>query len=307
MKRWSPGIVALSAALVALATCGFARAQDIHVVDVALVAGTPIQFHRLPSPSASLPIQRMVQDQYGFLWLSAADGLQRYDSYDFMKIPDGQSANNVGFVIGQALTRDRAGRLWFGADDSLNRYDPATGSLTQYRSPNEACGTVAIAHDITEDQDGVIWLATDDGVTALDPVTSKTTCHRPRYTPAVGETRVIATAPVNDGTLWITSSEGLYALDRRSGKVTRHIKLETPSGRRFVCTGFPSRPFQDSSGTLWVGLSSGGDLASVDVASGEVTVYAFRNSGLAPNASSGVVSIQEDHDRALWLGTDKLG
>jgi ligand-binding sensor domain-containing protein len=48
-------------------------------------------------------------------------------------------------------------------------------------------------------------------------------------------------------------------------------------------------------------------LASVDVASGEVTVYAFRNGGLAPNASSGVMSIQEDRDRALWLGTDKLG
>ena len=249
----------------------------------------------------------MVQDAYGFLWLSAAGGLQRYDGYGFMKVPDGQSANSVGFIIGHSLTRDRAGRLWIGADDSLNRYDPATGSFTQYRSPNEACGTVAIAHDITEDQDGVIWLATDDGVTALDPVTSKTTCHRPRYTPGVGETRVIATVPVHDGTLWVTSSEGLYTLDRHSGKVTRHIKLETGSGGKFVSMGFPSKPFQDSSGTLWFGLSSGGDLASVDVASGDVTVYAFRDGGLAPNASSGVVSIQEDHDRALWLGTDKLG
>ncbi|MEO8807191.1 MAG: two-component regulator propeller domain-containing protein [Burkholderiaceae bacterium] len=239
--------------------------------------------------------------------MSAADGLQRYDGYDFMKVPDGQSANSVGFLIGNSLATDRAGRLWIGADDSLNRYDPATGSFNQYRSPNNACGTVAIAHDITEDQDGVIWLATDDGLTALDPATSKTTCHRPRYTPAVGETRVIAMAAVQDGSLWVTSSEGLYALDRRSGKVTRHIKLETGSGRKFVCTGYPSRPFQDSSGRLWFGLSSGGDLASVDVASGEVTVYAFRDGGLASNASSGVMSIQEDHDRALWLGTDKLG
>ena len=307
MKRWVRNFVALSAALAALATCGFTRAQEIPVVDVALVAAAPIQFHPLSSPSAPLPLQRMVQDQYGFLWLSAADGLRRYDGYGFMKVPDGRSANSVGYVIGQSLTTDRAGRLWIGADDSLNRYDPATGSFTQYRSPTEGCGTVAIAHDITEDQDGVIWLATDDGVTALDPVTSKTTCHRPRYTPSVGETRVIATVPLNDGTLWVTSSEGLYALDRRSGKVTRHIKLATPSGRKFVCMGFPSRPFQDSSGTLWVGLSSGGDLASVNVVSGEVTVYAFRGGGLAPNASSGVVSIQEDHDRALWLGTDKLG
>jgi ligand-binding sensor domain-containing protein/signal transduction histidine kinase len=310
MKRWSRDGVALFfalAALAALAVCGSARAQDISVVDVELVASEPIQFHRLQAPSPPLALQRMVQDRFGFLWLSAGDGLRRYDGYGFMKVPDDQSANRVGHIIGHSFASDRAGRLWIGADDSLNRYDPATGSFTQYRSPDEACGTVRIAHDIVEDQDGLIWLATDDGVTALDPVTSKTTCHRPRYTPGIGETRVIAMAAVQDGTLWITSSEGLYALDRRSGKVTRRIKLETASGRKFVCTGFPSRPFQDSSGRLWFGLSAGGDLASVDVASGEVTVYAFRNGGLAPHGSSGVVSIQEDRDRALWLGTHKLG
>ena len=58
---------------------------------------------------------------------------------------------------------------------------------------------------------------------------------------------------------------------------------------------------------MWVGLLSGGDLASIDLASGEVTVYSFQGAGLAPNASSGVVSIQEDDDGALWLGTNNLG
>ncbi|WP_128000198.1 hybrid sensor histidine kinase/response regulator [Piscinibacter defluvii] len=307
MKRWIRGVVALSAALAALVTCGPSRAQDITVVDVALVAGAPLQFHPLSAPSAPLALQRMVQDRYGFLWLSASDGLRRYDGYGFMKVPEGTGTGSVGHVIGHSLASDRAGRLWIGADDSLNRYDPATGSFTQYRSPNDDCGTVAIAHDIVEDPDGVIWLATDDGVTALDPVTSKTTCHRPRYTPSVGETRVIGMAAANDGTLWVTSSEGLHVLDRRSGKVLRHLPLAAGPGRRFVCTGFPSRPFQDRSGRLWIGLSSGADLASVDVASGEVTVYAFRNGGLAPNASSGVVSIQEGSDGALWLGTNRLG
>ena len=151
----------------------------------------------------------------------------------------------------KSLTRDRSGRIWIGADDSLNLYDPVTGSFKQYRSPNEACGTVAIAHDINEDQDGLIWLATDDGITALDPVTSKTTCYRPRDTPSLGEKRVIATLPSRDGTLWITSSEGLYTLDRRSGKVTRHIRLETSSGRKFVCTvrtGFVGGPIPREDG-----------------------------------------------------------
>ena len=249
----------------------------------------------------------MVQDNYGFLWLSAADGLRRYDGYGFMRVPDSQNSKSIGFIIGGSLTRDRSGQIWIGADDSLNRYDPATGAFQQYRSDNEACGTVAIAHDINEDQDGVIWLATDDGITALDPVTSKTTCYQPRYTPSIGETRVIATLPSRDGTLWITSSAGLHTLDRRSGKITQHIRLETNSGRKFASTGFPAKPFQDTTGTMWVGLSSGGDLASISPASGEIMAYSFQGAALARNASSGVVSIQEDQDGALWLGTNNLG
>ncbi|HEY9107148.1 MAG TPA: two-component regulator propeller domain-containing protein, partial [Roseateles sp.] len=307
MRRWIRHLAASFAALAALASCGIANAQDIVVVDVPLTAGPPIPFYPLPSPSTSVVAQRMVQDEFGFLWLSAADGLRRYDGYAFMKVPEGRRANDVGYLIGQSLTRDRAGRLWIGADDSLSRYDPATGSFKQYRSANEACGTVAIAHDISEDADGVVWLATDDGVTALDPDTSKTRCYRPRYTPSLGETRVIATLPLRDGTLWVTSSEGLHVLDRRSGNVTRHIQLRTPAGAKFVATGYPAKPFLDSRGLLWFGLSSGGDLASVDVARGNITVYAFRNGGLAANASSGVVSIEEDKDHTLWLGTNKLG
>ena len=123
----------------------------------------------------------------GFLRIDRAPAQRR------RPFPDSQNSKSIGFIIGQSLTRDRSGRIWIGADDSLNLYDPLTGSFKQYRSPNEACGTVAIAHDLNEDQDGLIWLATDDGLTALDPVTSKTTCYRPRYTPSLGEKRVIAT------------------------------------------------------------------------------------------------------------------
>ena len=88
---------------------------------------------------------------------------------------------------------------------------PATGNFKQYRSaPGDACGTVALAHQISEDQDGLIWLATDDGITALDPVTSKATCYQPRYNddPSIGEKRVISTLASRDGTLWITSGAG---------------------------------------------------------------------------------------------------
>jgi ligand-binding sensor domain-containing protein len=73
-------------------------------------------------------VQRMAQDAYGFLWLSAADGLRRYDGYGLMKVPDSRDPKSIGFSIGQSLTSDRSGRIWIGTDDALNLYDPATGS-----------------------------------------------------------------------------------------------------------------------------------------------------------------------------------
>ena len=307
MTKWTSTSVALLSVVAAFATSAVAQVQDIHVVDVPLVTGAQIQFFRLPWPSTPFPVRRMVQDDQGFLWLGAEDGLRRYDGYGFMRVLDSQDPRSIGLIIAQSVMKDRSGRIWLGADDSLGLYDPATGSFKEYGSPDRACGTVAIAHDINEDQDGQIWLATDDGITALDPATSKTTCYRPRYDRSIGETRVIATLPSRDGSLWITSSAGLFTLDRRSGKVTRHIRLETSSGRMFRCTGFPAKPFQDTTGMIWVGLQSGGDLARVDPASGELTVYSFQGAGSAPNPSSGVVSIQEDQDGALWLGTNKLG
>ena len=306
MSGWGRS-VALLFVVAALASAAVARAQDIHVVDVPLVTSAQIHFARLPWPSTRVLVRQMVQDDLGFLWLSAADGLRRYDGYGFMRVPDRENSGTIGFIITSSVMKDRSGRIWIGADDALGWYDPATGHFRQYRSPDQQCGTVAIAHDISEDPDGLVWLATDDGITALDPSTSKTTCYRPRDDTSTGEKRVIATLPSRDGTLWITTSAGLFTLDRRSGKVTRHIRLETSAGAKFRFTGYPAKPFQDSAGMLWAGLQSGGDLARIDPASGAITVYAFRSAGSTANGSSGVVSIQEDQDGALWLGSNQLG
>ena len=227
-----------------------------------------------------------------------------------MRVPESEDPQSIGFIISESLMKDSSGRIWFGVDDSLGQYDPATGKFKQYRShAGGGCGAVAPAHQITEDHDGLIWLATDDGITALDPVTSKASCYHPRFSddPAIGAKRIISTFASRDGTLWITSDAGLDAFDRRAGKVTRHFQLETSSGRKFRWTIFPATPFQDSTGIIWAGLSSGGDLASINPVNGRITVYSFQGAGLPPNTSSGVVSIQEDQDGALWLGTNALG
>src|SRR4029450_1872237 len=134
MSRWKKKSVAPGSAVAAFATSAFAQGQDIHVVEVPVVTSAQIQFFRLPWPSTRFVVRKIVQDDYGFLWLGAAEGLRRYDGYGFMHVPGSQNAKSIGFIIADSLMKDRSGRIWFGADDSLGLYDPAKGTFKRYRS-----------------------------------------------------------------------------------------------------------------------------------------------------------------------------
>ena len=205
--------------------------------------------------------------------------------------------------------KDRAGMIWFGLDDFVNRYDPETGNTTQFRtSEGHACGSLGHAMHITQDHEDRMWFATDMRLRRLDPATSQVTCYRVSADDASpnAATRLISTLESRSGGLWVASDAGLDLFDPRSGQVTRRFALETASGARLRPSPFPATLFEDRSGIVWIGLSSGADLASVDPVTGIATAYTFDRPGLQ-SASSGVLSILEDGDGALWLGTNRLG
>ena len=242
--RWTRRSLALVSVVAAFATSASAQAQDIHVVDVPLVAGAQIQFSRLPWPSTRFLAKRMVQDNHGFLWLSAEDGLRRYDSYGFMRVPDSQDPTSIDFIIAASLMKDRSGRIWIGADDSLGLYDPATGSFKQYRSPDKACGTVAIAHDISEDQDGSV-ARNRRRHNSSDPVTSKTTCYRPRLRSLDGEKAVSSPRCPRETALFGSPVVRASLLSIGAPARSAAHPARDSSGRSSV-HGFPAKPFQDS-------------------------------------------------------------
>ena len=237
------------------------------------------------------------------MWLGAADDLRRYDGYRFLRVPgNSERPNPAGFIVSESLMKDRSGALWFGVEDYLERYDPDTGDMRQYRAAaGDTCASVGPARQISQDTEGMIWVATIKGLNRLDPATSRVTCyhHRQDDGSTIASNDVIATLESRDGTLWVASAGGLDAFDRHSGKVTRHISLES----RFQLTPFPATLYEDHSGRIWAGLSSGADAASVDPGTGGVTVYSFRGTGFETR-SSGVVNFLEDHSGALWLATN---
>ena len=285
-----------------------------------MVTEEHLRFFRLPWPSARVVTRKVIQDNQGFLWLGAADGLRRYDGYSLMRVAEDEDRNGLGFINSESLMKDRSGAFWFGIDGFLARYDPATGHLRRYRTVggplcrDSGCD----AHQITEDREGFIWLATNQGLIRLDPVTSRRNYyqHRPHDDATISSDTVICTIESRDGLLWVATSGALDGFDRHTGKVTRRIRFEADFGPGRVGSapagnlsleGFPANLYEDRWGLLWAGLSSGGDLASIDPKTGRTIVYSFSAPGSKKSAPAFVVSIAEDREGALWLGTTGLG
>jgi ligand-binding sensor domain-containing protein/signal transduction histidine kinase len=311
MSRRSYTSFALVSAFTTLAIPLFGQAKQVRFVQLPVVTEEHLRFYRLPWPSTRVITRKIIQDNQGFLWLGAADGLRRYDGYSFMRVAQDDEGNSLGFINSESLMKDRSGAFWFGIDGFLARYDPASGHLRRYRTiGGPTCRDSGCdAHQITEDQEGIIWLATNNGLVRLDPATSRLIYyqHRPDDDSTISSDTVICTIEARDGLLWIASSGALDALDRHTGKVMRRIRFETESAGHLSLYGFPANLYEDRSGMLWAGMSSGGDLASIDTKTAKTTVYSFRAPGSQKSAPAFVVSISEDQEGALWLGTTGLG
>jgi signal transduction histidine kinase/ligand-binding sensor domain-containing protein/DNA-binding response OmpR family regulator len=104
-------------------------------------------------------VPAMAADRDGFMWIGTANGLNRWNGYEFERYrydrdrPDSLSSPTV-----YALHVDRRGNLWVGTPTGLNRFDPGSNGFQRYgaaflwrnRRP-------APAEVITSDLAGRVW------------------------------------------------------------------------------------------------------------------------------------------------------
>ncbi len=276
-----------------------------NTVKVPIVEGTDLRFSHLSfgQGASRSRVSHIVQDDQGFLWFGTQDGLKRYDGYRFREYRhDPRNPNSLSGSFINALFKDSSGKLWVASDQYLDRYDPATEAFNHYRS-DQIEG--AVSH-IGQDREGIIWLATNHGLNRLDPVSGQMVSyrHNPDDSASLGGNLVRSTFEEKDGTFWIATTESLDIFDRRTGKVTRHLPLR---GRPMSAVDAMIYLFEDHTGVLWVIFSSGNGLAVVDRRANSLKEYSFQSAGSGSSSTSGVVSILEDQQGTLWLGTNNSG
>lgn len=258
------------------------------------------------------------QSRDGYMWLATWEGVVRFNGHDFELLTEAEvpglsdrSANElamtadgdllVGMARGELLRRGADGwrslgrdadgaaqavysllpetdRLLVGtAGDGLwqldeQGYAPLTGSDALSRSI-----IFALAR-----QDGRLWIGADSGLYRLD----QSGLQRFRAQGALPALGVLSLAVLSDGALAIGTERGVFRLDGDSARPL-HADLPDVSYESLLV---------DQGGDIWLGTATEGVFRLSQRGVEQLSV----DDGLPSNR---VVSLFEDRERSLWLGT----
>jgi ligand-binding sensor domain-containing protein/signal transduction histidine kinase len=242
-------------------------------------------------------VAHIVQDDRGFLWFGTQYGLNRYDGYavKVFKNDPNDSRSLCGVNI-PALFTDRMGRLWIGCDYSLDRYDPITEAFVHYPLDTRTTVTGGTVRHISQDRAGMLWLSTANGLYRFDARSGRATRfgHSDTDPFSLSSDDVKSSGEDRSGGFWVATGEGLDDFDRERGRVTLHVPLREPRELSF---------YEDRSGVFWLLYASGNGLAILDRNARRLTRYSFATRELPNFPLTGVSSMLEDRDGALWVGT----
>ncbi len=228
-----------------------------------------------------MAVRSFHEDRDGALWVGGfGTGL--------MRLTDGVFTS---FGTSEGLRSDRVfglhqspdGAVWIGSDGGgLSRLD-ADGTVEAF-TREEGLPTNSV-WTLTTAPDGSLWAGTEAGLCTRTPTGWRT------YTPRDGlsETRVWAVTFLRDATMLVGTFSGL---DRRVGE---RFEPLVPGSQAFA-TGV-RWIHEDRRGDVWVAINRGG-LAR---RSPDGTLRIFTVADGLP--SDEVLSIHEDVDGALWVGT----
>jgi signal transduction histidine kinase/ligand-binding sensor domain-containing protein len=256
-------------------------------------------------------VKRIVQDSHGFLWFCTADGLSRFDGYQFTnyRVEDGLAGGSINDLLeaGEGvywIATNSAGVVRFDLAGTRPGGADLRGRFTTYPISREP--VTNRVNVLYRDSRAAIWAGTDGGLFRLDAAGS---AFRPVNLgiPSRPDIQVQVWAFVEDAArnLWIGTRFGIV---RRTpdGRMTHYDVHPAGDDDKVSALLF------DRAGTLWIGHRSGliafqpdtgppgGSADTIPRSSAAVARHYTTRDGLD---SDDVIAVHQSRDGSMWIRT----
>ncbi len=253
-------------------------------------------------------VERLQLDRTGSVWVATYAGLDHWQplehGFTHLRHVAADAHSLSGTRISQVL-QDRSGAFWVTSNDGgldLLDQDGHIAAVYRHDPKNPASLASDDVRAILQDQAGNLWLGTAQGLDLLDRASGQFHhySHDPNDTETLPDSDILSLYEDQSGLVWIGT---------RAGGVSRWNphSWELGSERPQWLQGKYVQAFADAPGQrVWIG-SMGAGLKQFDPATGEavdIDTLVGRPNALGDQR---VMSLREDRNGTLWIGTLESG
>ncbi len=252
-------------------------------------------------------VNAVLQDSKGFMWFGTAEGLNRYDGYEFVvfkNIAGDASSLSDNHIL--SLYEDQQKNLWIGTlKGGLNRYNRQTGGFKCYRKQTHNIGgqcdmiSDMIEH-IVEDSKGNLWMTC--GYDYYMKFDVKQECFKPiriggRITNRVRSIYITALDEVFVGT-----GMGIFEYIEKSGIHQVLIPWEKAHFVNYKGHGLVKDIYQGNDEGIWTATRNG---INIYDRKGNYKPYIPTSTGKHTLVNHVINKIMESRNGKLWIGTKR--
>ncbi|HSI77511.1 MAG TPA: two-component regulator propeller domain-containing protein [Lunatimonas sp.] len=262
-------------------------------------------------------VMSIIEDHKGFLWIAHINGLDQWDKKSdgfthYCHDPEDSTSISTNY-LSSSMAEDALGNLWVSSSQGLNRLGPDRKHFRRYyhdpNDPNSLSSNEILP--ILIDKTGGIWIGTiNGGINRILQTTQPFDHYKndPENPFSLKSNHVRVILEDSEEVVWVgTEGGGLNKLDRK--KDTFYHYLNDPHNPKSLMTNNVSALLEDSNGVFWIGYAGGnyfkkaGGLSVMDREKGAFTHIPIQASETTGGADREVLTIFEDSDGFIWLGT----
>lgn len=285
----------------------------------------------------------IVQDRYGFIWISTQDGLNRFDGYTFKTFKSNPKNGNtipnnyIHFLQKNPLT----GNLWFGTNRGIGKMNPKDYTVQRISRNTIENLQGYIFTSLTFDKDGSIWVLTEkNGINKINLRSKNIETLRSIN----GDAELTSLFIDSKNYLWVGTASGqtffseypytkFESIDYNSIFTVAPVRgfYESPNNPLMVLTekglftidedkrlqiytetleiryGNINCVYQEDNNNLWVGTKDAGLILIQTTKDGREIVSQYQNNQLDNSSISdnNISCIFEDESGVFWIGTEQ--